>query len=110
MAAKKVLGIISNIVAVILYIPLCIYFIVLGLFILFAIGSTNSIFDLLALLGCYIWIGTPIACIVGIIFSIIFRKRDMYAASYVIQLLPIKTILIAGALIIISIITGNMYA
>ena len=107
MISKKVLGIISNLVAVILSVPLCLYFSFLGLMFLTFTGPIISIPRFFSLAAGGIWLCTPIFCIVGLILSVVFRKKDKYKYSYIVQLLPFFTVLTACFFVIISTIFGN---
>ena len=93
---KKIIGIISNIVACVLYVPLCVYFTFLGLMFLIytdysAIWSVSGICNLLA---GGIWLCTPLACVAAIIWSVVCRKKGKYLKSYVVQLLPLESVLL----------------
>ena len=93
---KKIIGIISNIVACVLYIPLCVYFTFLGLMFLIytdysAIWSVSGICNLLA---GGIWLCTPLACVAAIVWSVVCRKKGKYLKSYVVQLLPLESVLL----------------
>ncbi len=107
MNAKKIIGIVSNIISLILYIPLCLYFSFLGLMFLSLTEPPLSIPQFLLLAAGGIWLCTPIFCIVGLVLSVIFRKKNRYAYSYIIQLLPFLTVLSAILLMALSMILGN---
>ena len=50
--------------------------------------------------------GTPIFCIIGIVLSVIFRKKEKYKWSLSIQLLPFATILLSICFLLLSMVLG----
>ena len=106
-AVKKVWGIISNIVSALLIYPVYLYLFFLGLMFISFTGfdwSVSRIFTIIS--GASFMCALP-ACIVGIILSVIFRAKDKYKASYLIQLLPFVMVLQGAFTFVISILWGN---
>ena len=91
---KKLICIVSNIILSVLYLPMSVYPFFLGLM---AIGmfAGNWEFTLLALVSAAFVILlflTPLFCILGIVLSVIQRKRENYAAAFWVQFLPLGTL------------------
>ena len=107
MKAKKIIGIISNIVFLVLYIPLSVFFSFLGLMFLAYAEYTWAISHILLIGAGAFLLCTPIFCVIGLVLSIVFRKKEKYADSYVIQLVPFFTVLYAIFLMILSMLFGN---
>ena len=101
---KNVIGIISNIVACILYVPLSVYFVILGLMFLVyadysAIWSVSGIFCLIA---GGIWLCTPLACVAAIIWSFKCRKKEKQLKGFLVQLLPLESVLLGIFMFVVS--------
>jgi len=55
----------------------------------FSLGFSDKIFTAVcSFLASLLFLLTPIFCILGIVLSVLFRKKDKYAASFLIQFLP----------------------
>ncbi len=91
---KKFLCIISNIILSVLYVPMCLYPFGIGLMAIgmFAANWEFSLSALISLLFVALLFLTPLFCILGIILSVIQRKRENYAAAFWVQFLPLGTL------------------
>ena len=107
MNKKKLWGIIGNLVFIALYVPLCIYFCALGALLLALVSFSWSAPILFIRIASVIWLCTPLLCLVGLVLSLILRKRDRYVFSYIIQLLPFASVLLAILFLLLSALLGN---
>ena len=105
---KKTLGIISNILSVLLIGPFSIYFSVLGFLFSTHMDFSWSIFSAINFIGNVAFIGTFPACVLGIILSVIYRKKEKYKESYLIQLLPLAVAIIGVFLFVIGMFWSNL--
>ena len=91
---KKCLLIVSNIILSFLYVPMCLYPFGIGLMAL-GMGAPNweftfeAVYTLLFLLLLFL---TPLFCILGIVLSVIQRKKENYATAFWVQFLPLGTL------------------
>ncbi len=88
----NIAGIISNIILSVLY-AICSWFVsVFGLLFLTALSSNNwSVLLVFQLIACILLVATPIFSIVGIVLSVIMRKKEKFTLSFLIQFLPFLT-------------------
>ena len=107
MNKKKLWGMIGNLVFIALYVPLCMYFCTLGALLLALVSFSWSAPTVFILTAAVIWLCTPILCLVGLVLSLILRKRDRYVFSYIIQLLPFASVLLAILFLLLSALLGN---
>ena len=109
MKLHKIAGLLSNAASVVLVGPFSLYFGALGLVMLAsATGSiTWSVVDVLGCLSCVLFLCTPLLLIVGILLSVLFRKKNQYKNSYLIQLLPFASAIAGIFLFVVSMIWGN---
>ena len=106
---KKTLGIISNILSVLLIGPFSIYFSVLGFLLLtHHVDFSWSIFSAIDAIATVAFIWTLPACVLGIILSVIYRKKGKYKESYLIQLLPLAVAIIGVFLFVIGMFWSNL--
>ena len=91
MTKKKVFGVISNIIDLFVYTPLS--YLAFLFAALCAIGRPDP--NLMDNIIIFIFLGTPVFCILSIILSLIFRKKDKTFASYLIQFSPLLTFSLA---------------
>ncbi len=105
---KKVLGIISNILSVLLVGPFSIYFSFLGLMFITNIDFTWSFSCIINTVSSAFFLCTLPACVIGIILSIVFMIKGKYKESHLIQLLPFVLVIIGVFLFVISMIWNNM--
>ncbi|MBE6809520.1 MAG: hypothetical protein E7521_00485 [Ruminococcaceae bacterium] len=103
-----VVGIISNIILSVLY-AICSWFAsVFGLLFLTALSSNNwSVLLVFQLIACILLVATPIFSIVGIVLSVIMRKKEKFTFSFLIQFLPFLTCGFSIFLTVICMIFGN---
>lgn len=107
MKLKKILGIISNIVSLVFVTPFSFYFGVLGLLLLSSTDFTWSFLCIIQTISSALFICAPLSCILGIILSVIFRKKGNYKNSYLIQLLPFMLVLLGIFVMVTTMIFGN---
>ena len=89
---KKIVCIISNILLSLLYVPASLFPSVIG-FMLLVYGSWNWSYEgAIGVLCCALLLLTPIFAILGMILSIIYRKRENYSSAFWAQFLPFGTI------------------
>ena len=105
---KKTLGIISNILSVLLVGPFSIYFSVLGLMFITSIDFTWSFSCIINTASSVALLFTLPACIIGLILSVVFRKKAKHKESYLIQLLPFASVSIGVFLFVVSMIWSNL--
>lgn len=106
---KKTLGIISNILSILLIGPFSICFSVLGfLFFTHMDDFSWSFFSVINVIATVAFIWTLPACVLGIILSVIYRKKGKYKESYLIQLLPLAVAIIGVFLFIIGMFWSNL--
>ena len=86
---------ISNVILSLIYIPTGVVFGVLGLLFLSLGFSENSFSAICAFVSSATFLLTPIFCVIGIVLSVIFRKKKSLYASFLIQFLPFCTLGIA---------------
>ena len=104
---KKLFGMISNIASIILVGPFSVFFSFLGLMFLVYSDPTGSISEILVVLCGGLFLCTPLFLIVGLILSIIFRKKGKYLESYLIQLLPFASVISGVFLMVMAMFFGN---
>ncbi len=104
---KKLFGIISNIASIVLVGPFSVYFSFLGLMFLVYSDPAESITKIFLVLGGGLFLCTPIFLIVGLILSVIFRKKGKYIESYLIQLLPFASVISGVFLMVVAIFFGD---
>lgn len=107
MIGKKIAGIISNVFSVVFMGPFSIYFGFLGLLFLSILDFSWSIINIINLCSSMLFLCTPFLCIAGIILSIIYRKKDKYKISYLVQLLPFLSVISGIFLMVVAMIWGN---
>ena len=105
---KKTLGIISNILSILLIGPFSIYFSVLGFLFSTHMDFSWSIFYAIDVIATVAFIWTLPACVLGIILSVIYRKKGKYKESYLIQLLPLAVAIIGIFLFVIGMFWSNL--
>ena len=104
---KKALGVISNIVSVFLVGPFSIYFSSLGLLFLIHSDFAWSLDGIIYTLSSVSFLCTLPICVIGIILSIVFRKKAKYKDSYLIQLLPFASVITGVFLMVVSMFWSN---
>ena len=78
----------SNIILSVIYVLFGWIFGFLGIM-FFSLGFSDEPFvAIFSFLSALLFLLTPIFCILGIVLSVLFRKKDKYAASFLIQFLP----------------------
>ncbi len=90
--SKKLLVVISTLASLIFVGPFSLFFGILGLMLLCFMKYVWSIECIAMILSGISFLVAPILWLVGIILSIIFRKKGKYKANYLIQLLPLATV------------------
>ena len=86
---------ISNVILSLIYIPTGFVFGFLGLM-FFSLGFSENIFSAIcSFVSSATFLLTPIFCVIGIVLSVIFRKKKSLYASFLIQFLPFGTLGIA---------------
>ncbi|MBR3964064.1 MAG: hypothetical protein IKJ80_01500 [Clostridia bacterium] len=104
----KTVGIVSNIVLSVVYAASSWIISFLGLMLYVYTPKENiSIAQIFLLMSSIIFICTILFCAIGIILSIILRKKEKYIPSLIIQFLPFATVAFATFLMIVSMILGN---
>lgn len=101
MNKNNVFGFISNIFSLIFVGPFSLYFSVLGFMFLCSIDPAWSIAKIISLFSGILFLITPILCFVGIVLSVIFRKRGRYKDSYLIQLLPFFSVILGVFMLVL---------
>ena len=104
---KKIMSIISNILSVIFVCPFSLYFSTAGLIVLSITDFNTTFIDILNTIAGISWICTLPVCILGIVLSCIFRGKEKYKESYLVQLLPFVFVIIGVFAFVVSIIWGN---
>ena len=104
---KKTLGIISNILSILLIGPFSICFSVLGFLFLGLMDFSWSFFSVINVIATVAFIWALPACVLGIILSVIYRKKGKYKESYLIQLLPLAVAIIGVFLFFIGMFWSN---
>ena len=108
MKAIKTAGIISNIVLSVIYSTTSWIFSFFGLMLyVYTPKEPFAVGQIFLLESSIIFLCTVIFCVIGIVLSVVFRKKQKYTASFIIQFLPFFTVLFAISLMIISTILGN---
>ena len=102
MKAKKIMGIISNLIAVVLYAPLSLYTFGFGI-VMLASGKPEDTFswgvaEILAIVLTCI----PIFCIIGLLSSIVLMVKKKYKAGYVMLLSPFAIVFFIGVFFVIT--------
>lgn len=92
MKKQQIICITSNVILSVLY-AVCSWFVsVFGLMFLTALsGNNGSIWLVLQLIACILLVATPIFSIVGIVLSVVMRKKEKFTFSFLIQFLPFLT-------------------
>ena len=94
----------SNIILSVLYVLCGWIFGFLGVMFL-SLGVSGAPFTVIcSLLSSILFLITPVFCFLGIFLSVIYRKRETYLASFLIQFLPFGTLGVALVLFFLSII------
>ena len=107
---KKIntVGIISNSILSLLYASSSWILSFFGLMLYVYTPKENiSIAQIFLLISSIIFICTILFCAIGIILSIVLRRKEKYVPSFIIQFLPFATVLCAVFLMIVSMILGN---
>ena len=104
---KKALGIMSNVFSVLFVVPFSLYFSFLGLMFITCIDFTWSFSCMINILSSVSFLYALPSCIIGIVLSIVFRIKEKYKESYIIQLYPFACVLIGVFLLVLSMIWGN---
>lgn len=104
---KKVLGVISNILSVFLIGPFSFYFFILGLLFITGVDFTWSFSCIINIVSNLMFLCALPACVIGIILSVVFRKKGKYKESYFIQLLPFASVITGVFLLVVSMIWSN---
>lgn len=100
---KKALCMISNILLSILYVPASVFPSIIG-FMLLVYGRWGWSYDaVIGVLCCAILLLTPLFAILGMILSVIYRKRENYSSAFLVQFLPFGTI---GFCVVIGFLAG----
>ena len=82
-------GFICNTILSILYIPVSFFSFLSFMASELTIGYTNRVFIILINIYCLISMLIPLFCIVGILISVILRKKGHSVLSFVVQFLPL---------------------
>ena len=105
----KKIGIISNVVFSLIYLSCSWILSFFGLLVLInGFLQGNELAQSFLLISGVLFLGTVLFCIVGIVLSIIFRMREKYVASFLIQLLPFGSTLLALLLMAASMVLMNL--
>ena len=108
MTSIKIVGIISNIVLSVIYAASSWIISFFGLMLyIYTPKESISIAQVFLLISSIIFICTILFCLIGIILSIILRKKEKHIPSLIIQFLPFVTVLLAVFLMIVSMVLGN---
>jgi len=95
---------ISNIIFSVFYGIFSWLFTFLGIM-FFSLGFSDKIFTAVcSFLASILFLLTPIFCILGIVLSVLLRKKDKYAVSFLIQFLPFCMLGAALVLFLLSVI------
>ena len=99
---KKFFCIVSNILLSLVYIPVSTFPAVMG-FLFFVYGSWSwSLQAVVGFLCCLLLVLTPIFCVLGIVLSVIQRKRQNYSSAFLVQFLPFATLGICAVLFFVG--------
>ena len=98
--------IISNIVLSVIYVVSSWFVSILGYLLLFGSSSGKVFPEIFYFTSSVLLMGTPIFCIIGIVLSVIFRKKEKYKWSLSIQFLPFATILLSICFLLFSMLLG----
>jgi ABC-type siderophore export system fused ATPase/permease subunit len=95
---------VSNIILSIVYVPGGWIFGFLGLM-FFSLGLPDAPFTAIcSFVASLLFLLTPVFCILGILFSVLLRKKNAFVAAFLIQFLPFMTLGIALVSFFLSII------
>lgn len=83
------ISMISNIILGLLYVPLSFFCLLLQMASDGTVGATNPIYIQMNRIFCMAALTVPFFCVVGIVLSIVFRKKGCHVWSFIIQFLPI---------------------
>lgn len=83
------ISMISNIILGLLYVPLSFFCLLLQMASDGTVGATNPLYIQMNRIFCMVALTVPFFCVVGIVLSIVFRKKGCYVWSFIIQFLPI---------------------
>ena len=104
----KTIGIISNIVLSVIYAAFSWIISFFGLMLYtYTPKESISIAQVFLLVSSILFICTILFCLIGIILSIILRKKEKHILSLIIQFLPFVTGLFAVFLMVVSMVLGN---
>ena len=107
MKIKKIMGVISNILSIVFVRPFSVISCVIGAMILVHANYTWSIINVLGVLSGGFLLCTPFFLLLGIILSVRFRRKENYKDSYLIQLLPFASVMLAICLFFITVFRPN---
>ena len=103
MKSIKIVGIISNIVLSVIYAASSWIISFFGLMLyIYTPKESISIAQMFLLVSSILFICTILFCLIGIILSIILRKKEKHILSLIIQFLPFVTGLFAVFLMVVS--------
>ena len=99
--------VISNIFLSVIYAVSSWFVSILGYLLLFGSLSDGVCFPkIFYYSSSFLLMGTPLFCIIGIVLSVVFRKKEKYKWSLSIQLLPFATILLSVCFLLLSMVLG----
>lgn len=82
-------GRVFNIILSVLYVPLSLFSWLLAMASEATIDATNQLFITLINVFCGITMTIPLLCVVGIMWSVLLRKKGYSVISFVVQFLPL---------------------
>ena len=99
----------SNRLFLLLYAVVLPYPWLFGLVMITGIDAVDSIVDVLFIIIIVLLLCAPVLGIIGIILSVVYRKRERYIEAMAIQLLPISAVLIAAIVFIFVWLFGGAF-
>lgn len=109
MKNKSIYVILSNLIFLLLYAVALPWPWGVGLMLITVIERVDSIVDILLIWVILLLLFAPVLGIIGIILSVVYRKKERYAAAVVIQLLPFAALLIAAFVFIFVWLFGGLF-
>ena len=109
MKNKSIYVLLSNLIFLLLYAVALPWPWGLGLMMITAVGKFDSVIDIFYIWVIVLLLFAPVLGIIGIILSVVYRKKERYAAAVGIQLLPFAALLIAAFVFIFVCLFGGLF-
>ena len=109
MKNKSIYVILSNLLFLLLYAVALPWPWGLGLMMITAVGKVDSLVDIFYIWVIVLLLFAPVFGVIGIILSVVYRKKERYAEAVGIQLLPFAALLIAAVVFIFVWLFGGVF-